>query len=278
MTVTVAVPLHRSRRWVDNVEANVRRLPAEVTEVLISDATVEDDAAEVLSARLADDDRVTVLARAEELTWFEHYQDLVERATGDLCSWLPHDDDFDASWVPALRAGLAENPTAWLAFGRVLGVRADGATATTWQPPPIRSGLLEGVEVLDLALAQQAWQPFRGLFRRREVLAAGIGMEPYGDYPGVDMTWTLAVGLRSGWVSVPTTSTRKRYHDANTHTTFRQAPGDHQRAALEMVRRFGPGGVEGARMRLTARRATLRVVSRHQTSRVRGRLHRLLPR
>ena len=270
MTVTVAVPLHRSRRWVDNVVANVDRLPAEVTEVLISDRTLEDDAAELLTARLAHDERVTVLARHEGLTWFEHYQDLVERATGDLCTWLPHDDDLDASWIPRLGAALAAEPTAWLAFGRVVGVRADGVTATSWQPRSIRPGLLEGVEVLDLALAQQAWQPFHGLFRRREVLAAGIRMESMGAYPGVDMTWALAVGLRSGWVSVPTTSMRKRYHDTNTHTTFRQAPGDHQRAALEVVRRVGPPGLQGVRMQLRARRATLRVVARHQVRRVRG--------
>jgi len=65
--------------------------------------------------------------------------------------------------------------------------------------------------------------------------------------------WLLAVGLRSGLVYDGRASNRERYHDSNTHTQWRNDPGDYQRSVLEILRRHGPGGLTGAAMRMKTR-------------------------
>jgi hypothetical protein len=249
-TITVAVPLHASSRWVDNVVHNVRALPAAVTEILVSDRTCLDDAAEQLRAQLADDRRVTVIAEPVDLGWEEHYQLLMEQATGDLLMWMPHDDVFDPSWVPTLATALETHPQAWLAFGRLEPVLVDGVTPRPgWRPRPRQSGVIAGRAALQMMLQGDMGVPFRGLFRRREVLGAGLRLQPAGTFPAVDMLWVFSVALRSALVFDDRTVTRKRYYPTSTHARWQGLPGDRQREALALLRRYGPGGLRGAAMR-----------------------------
>jgi hypothetical protein len=90
----------------------------------------------------------------------------------------------------------------------------------------------------------------RGLLRRAEVLDAGIRLAPSADgYASVDIPWVVAVGLRSGFVHDPGTSTIKRFHADSAHATWgEQEPGSHERALRDVVRRHGPGGFQGLAM------------------------------
>lgn len=174
-SVTVAIPLHGSARWVENVVANVRALPPLVTEVLISDQTCLDDAADRIREHLADDARVRVRARPAGFGFVEHYQWLLEEASGELFMWMPHDDIFEPAWVPTLVAALAEHPRAWLAFGRLEWVEADGVTPVERAPFRLRRGRLDPWTSVRMLLVGRSYHAFRGLFRRRAVLAAGSG-------------------------------------------------------------------------------------------------------
>src|SRR5687767_3679351 len=89
--LTVAVPLHRSARWVSGVAENLRSLPADV-HVLLSDATHDDDALAQLQTLFRDDHRVCVLRAAapSEKGWRAHYNHLLEQADTELFAWLPH--------------------------------------------------------------------------------------------------------------------------------------------------------------------------------------------
>lgn len=275
MTITVVVPLHASMRWVDNVEANVRALPSMVTEVLLSDRTAVDGAAEVLRTRLADDPRVSVVREARGLTWPEHCQLLVEEASGDLAMLMPHDDVFEASWVPVLAEALDHHPRALLAFGRVVMVEAEGVTPHTgWQPRLLLPGEIHGLDAVRLVADGELGVPFRGLFRRREVLDLGIRLESptasRGRHPGVDQLWALAIALRGGLVVDDRVVTRKRVHPESATAVFGLgAAGSLQRDAMAVVRRHGPGGTAEARMQAVLWRAWAAARLRHVRARAR---------
>lgn len=257
-TVTVAVPLHRSAPWVDTVLQNVRNLPDEVTEIVLSDRTCVDGAASRLATLLGDDPRVVVVAEETGLGWAEHFQLLLEEAHGDLFMWMPHDDHFAPSWVPTLVQALLDHPTAWLAFGHMDCVQLDGTTpAGTWPHPP--PGLVQGWGVLRMMLQGEMGVPFRGLFRRREVLASDLRMAPSDRMHGVDMLWAFSLGLQSAMVYDDRTTTLKRFYATSTYASWgAERPGVHEAETLRLLREHGPGGLHGAAMRAVTRLAWVR--------------------
>jgi hypothetical protein len=257
-TVTVAIPLHASAPWVDNVVENVRALPPSVTEIVVSDRTCVDDAASRLQALIADDPRVTVVADPVGLGWEDHFQLLLDEAAGELFTWMPHDDVFESSWVPTLVAALEANPEAWLAWGRIECVERDGVTPAGAWPDP-RSGLIQGWDALRMMLHGEIGQPFRGVFRRQEVLDAGVRLRASDGFHGVDQLWVLAVALESALVHDPGTVTVKRFYPTSACATWgAERPGAHEQEALAVLREHGPGGLVGLAMRWRTRLAWLK--------------------
>jgi GT2 family glycosyltransferase len=270
-TVTVAIPLHGSARWVENVVANVRALPPLVTEVLISDQTCLDDAADRIRERLADDPRVSVRARPAGFGFVDHYQWLMEEASGELFMWMPHDDIFDPTWVPTLVDALAEHPQAWLAFGRLQWVEVDGATPIEREPFPLGRGRMDLWTAVRILLVGRSYHAFRGLFRRRAVLAAGVRMNAETSITNVDQEWVFAVALLGGIVYDDRTVTWKRRYTGSTATTAewrRQHRGSNGQAAVHLLRQHGPGGWRGfvlqasAHLFDAAQRARLKIAQR----------------
>lgn len=257
-SVTVAIPLHNSLVWIDNVVANVRALPPMVTEIIISDQTCLDDAAEQIAAQLADDPRVVVLAEDAGLGFVDHYHLLLEKGRGELFMWMPHDDIFDPQWVPTLAKALEAYPNAWLAFGRLRSVEIDGVTPTgrgERMHMVVAPGEIEGWAALEFMLRGWMGYPFRGLFRRELVLAAGVLMEPDSAIVGVDKEWVFAVALHSALVYDDRAVTWKRRYAGSTAASqeWRASySGDLGKATLGVLRRHGPPGVEGFTMRAYA--------------------------
>jgi hypothetical protein len=250
-TITVAIPMHGSARWIDNIVSNVRALPPMVTEVLISDQTCIDDAADLVRELLIGDPRVTVRAEAAGLGFAEHYQQLLETAEGDLFMWMPHDDIFDPGWIPTLSAALAAHPKAWLAFGQLRHVGIDGVTPNQSQPYPIPHGIISPWTTIRLMVSARLHIPFRGLFRRQKVLSANIHMDPNTSVVAIDKEWVLTVALHAPLVYDDRTFTLKRYHEDSTHKTplwKSQHRGSVQQAAIRLIRNYGPGGIKSLSM------------------------------
>ncbi len=272
-TITVAIPLHGSARWVDNIAANVRALPKMVTEIVISDQTCLDDAADQLRVRLADDPRVVVRAEPGGLGFADHYQLLLETGIGDLFMWMPHDDVFALDWVPILASALDAHPEAWLAFGQLHDVEVDGVTPIAVLPFTFRPGLIAGRTAVRMMVEGLSWVPFRGLFRRREVLAAGLRMDPAACHTAIDSEWVFSVALRSGLVYDDRATTWKRRYPGSTHTSplwQSQHRGDTTLAAVALLAQHGPAGFNGAALRSYARRA-------RSLHRLRARVSRVTP-
>ena len=251
-TVTVAIPLHGSAQWVDNVVLNVRALPPMVTEVIVSDQTCIDDAAAQIAIRLADDPRVTIRAQAVGLGFAEHYHQLLDSASGELFMWMPHDDIFDPGWVPTLVAALVAHPQSWLAFGQLQFIEKDGITPIQITPLPVRPGVIPPLTTVRLMMGNWMGYPFRGLFRRQKVLAANIRMDPDTSLVAIDQEWVLSVALHAPLVYDDRAITWKRLYKGSTHTTSLwqiQHRGNAQQAAARLLRLYGPTGIAGVGMR-----------------------------
>lgn len=256
-SVTVAIPLHASKRWVGNVEATVRALPACVNEVLISDRTCVDNAATDLAERLADDCRVRVVREPAGLHWVDHCQLLIDSASGDLVTLMPHDDLFDAAWVTVLSQALERHPEALLAYGRMDPVEEDGVTPVVgWLGPMPVPGPISGRAALREFQRGHLGVAFRGLLRRRAVAGAGIRLRHPDWYPApggyhlVDQAWVLAMAMNGGIVFDDGTWTRKRIHPGSFIANHPgPGPKDPNRAALAVLRRHGPTRVRGRALR-----------------------------
>lgn len=265
-SVTVCVPLHASLDWVDNVVASVRRLPPVVTEVLVSDRTMVDDAAARLRLLLADDPRVRVIEEVRSCWWPEHCQMLIEESAGDLVMIMPHDDLPEPGWVTALIDALERHPAAVLAFGHVVLVDEDEGIPWRWQPPHPAAGLIPPAAAVPLLLGGAAWLGFRGLFRKQAVQDAGITLSSPRDFPqrgyrGVDELWVLALALVGGLVYEPGTEVRKRMHGSSaTSLTAAPRPGAREFAALPVLWRHGNRNrsADTVRLLLAGTRARLR--------------------
>lgn len=269
-SVTVCIPLHNSARWVENVELNVRQLPPSVTEILVSDRTMADNAAAVLRGRLADDPRVRVIEERRGCWWPEHCQLLLDEAAGDLVMLLPHDDTPDSAWVTGLVAALDRHPDALLAFGHVTLVDEDGHTPRRWQPSHPAPGLISADQAINLLIEDGAWLGFRGLHRKRAVSDAGLTLAtpsrfPRRGYWGVDQLWVFAMALSGGVIYEPAVGVRKRMHASSaTAVTGRATPGRRELAAIPALWRHADRGrVPGTcRLLLAGTRASLRELVR----------------
>jgi hypothetical protein len=243
MNITVAIPLHASLKWVDNIIDNVGRIPLNVERIVVSDRTCVDNAAEVLRQQFRHDKRVTVTWRDEGLSWPSHCQQLMDEDNSQYMMFMPHDDIFPQSWIPALHQMLQEHPEALLAYGRVQLVGEDGGTlagtSSFSQLPGIE---LEGLNAVNAFLRHEMWIPNRGLFLRKKVLDMGIRLDrtsetPWEGYRMWDEMWVLSMALRGSIVFDDRVVTSKRIHSQSATFLSPIPPlGSTPRAAVIVLR------------------------------------------
>lgn len=255
-SITVAIPLHASLRWVDSISTNIDSLPSSVTEILLSDQTCLDRAAEVLADRHRKDPRIRILMEQTNLDWASHCQMLIEEASSDWFMIMPHDDIFPPNWIPVLAEALDRHPQALLAYGHMETVEPDGITPYPhWTPPRQPPGVVNAWKAQQMIMEGKLHIPWRGLFRRQQVLREGIKMLPQSAYPnsrywGVDQLWVLAIALRGNLVHDPAAVTKKRIHSFSVSSTMPTArKGDAYTPARQVLARFGPRGWKGILMR-----------------------------
>jgi GT2 family glycosyltransferase len=252
-TITVAIPLHASAKWVDNVVSNVRRLTAIVTEVLISDQTCLDDAAEQIRSLLFDDPRVKIYADPRGMQFHEHYQFLLEQASGTYFMWMPHDDIYEPSWVPTLAKALDQHPEVWLAYGQLKYMQMDERTIIFNSPFAFKSGTLSLITSIRLLISRRSAIAFKGLFRREKVLLAGIKMDPATSLVPIDIEWVFTVALHGKLFLDKSTTILKLLHPDNTFKTKAwksQRRGNELQAAIALLKKYGPKGINGMILRL----------------------------
>ena len=264
--LTIGVPLHRSRPFVDVVSANIAAVDREDVEFLVSDRTALDDAVEALAARHAGDRRMVWLRTADGVDWVDHCNALLRRARGAYFCWMPHDDSFPPDWVAALLSCLEGDPGALMAFGRVEPIVADGGPTGygRYRHPDASTGR-DAWSVDDAVAMLTRWKAgyaFRGMFRRDPVIARGLYLPRTRDGYDADVAWIFGMALLGRLRYVPEVSCLKRYYAASAHRTWKRRPAHHLSLGWALARcaiRYG-GSVDAtltalaAATRLTARR------------------------
>jgi hypothetical protein len=218
---TVAIPLHASARWLDVVGANIDRLSGHA-HVVVSDPTGLDDTLQRLRSGREHLEGIEWRTSPTAPGWVAHCNALLaEAATTEYFMWLPHDDDVDADWIRESEAALDADPSAVLAVGQTEAVGEQGSIGLLEIDPrtghpdrEVRLGAVADIWIDgDLSTLGVA---FRGVFRR-----LGAPHLPQLDDVGswADLVWAGAFLNRGPFVAIPARYV-KRYHDANTHSTW----------------------------------------------------------
>ena len=258
--VSVAIPLYRSARFLDRIVHNIEVLDHPDVEVIVSDRHGEDDAIQRIAERFRGDARVRTIAAADRLTWASHYNWLLREARGDYVMWMPHDDEFPAGYVSTLATALDDDPAAVLAYGRIRRVDEHGVPLMPEMSPLPQTGdgAWSAAAASRLLLHRDTEQPFRGVFRRNVVLAAGLWIRETRDAMSEDAYWTFALALRGPFRFVPASSCRKYYYAASTHARW----GPMRLAHIADGRRVMRAYVADAPLPAPERRGVLRAIDR----------------
>jgi glycosyltransferase involved in cell wall biosynthesis len=235
--VTVAIPLYRSKTFLDVVTANLNELSDPDLEILISDRHLNDDAIDVLESRFGADSRIRFLRARDGIGWVGHFNELLRAARGEYFLWMPHDDTFPPDYLPRLVDALDRNRDAVLAFGRIDSAWHEprGQPAPAHPDPPLDPGEPWTIRVV-LRLTTE-WNPgiaFRGLFRRQPLRDRGLFIRPTHRGINADRYWVSATGMLGRWVFVPECLCTKRYHEEGTHTRW-ELTGRHHLDAFRVL-------------------------------------------
>lgn len=219
-TVTVAIPLHRSAPFVEVVLANIANIDVPGAEIVVSDRTVLDDAAERIRAATAGDPRVRVEVDRQGLGWVDHHDLLLARARAPLAMLMPHDDDFPPGFVAGLVAALAQAPGALVAFG---DLHADEVSYPA-PPPTLSRRPWRAREAAELLAHWSIGVPYRGVFRVDELRARQVRLRRVGDGAWCDELFVFEVALCGPLLHVPDVACTKRFHAGSTHQRWSIAP------------------------------------------------------
>ena len=133
--VSVAIPLFKSQRFLDCIIGNIAAIDYPNLEVIISDRHCADDAIELLTDRFRADQRIRFIKGSDQLNWVDHYNLLLQIASGQYFLWMPHDDLYPSDYIPQLVSVLESQPDAVLAYGRLEAVHLDNRSIS-WSLHP----------------------------------------------------------------------------------------------------------------------------------------------
>ena len=223
--VSIGIPLYKSRRFLDCIVANIEAIEYAPVEIIISDRHGDaDDTIELLKLKFTDDPRVRFISRRDELDWVEHYNSLLETATGEYFFWMPHDDSFPSNYISQLVAELEQNPDTTLAFGYIKTVSLEDTpdSLPVYPLPPLESEEAWSPRVaLRLLTSWNLGIPFRGIFRREAVIRDGLYIRPTRGNVLADMYWVFGLSLRARLAFVPACYCVKHYYPTSTHAHWR---------------------------------------------------------
>ena len=238
-SLTVVIPLHKGKPYVDQISSNINNIPAGV-QIILSDQTQEDDALKVLAERHARDPRITVRSKLSAPGWRIHANELIAETTTEYFSILAQDDIINSSYYPKLVSALRKNSKAGLAFGRieVLDYRKASVERHFFSGPPFQLGRNPPwVDAIELDRQWNLGIPYRGVIRKRI-------LQTIDETPGdrfADQIWVFGMALLEPMVEVADAIYTKPYHHNNIHTSWEPLVGDERLYFLrrEIERRLG---------------------------------------
>lgn len=250
--ISVGIPLYRSRPFLGSLRENLTALAAETdVEVIVSDRHGFDDALDILSAKWKHDSRFRFLKAFDRLNWVEHMNLLLCEARGDYFRWMPHDDCFPEDCLGPLVDRLDNDPAIVLAYGPTRGVDVEGCRVPERDRlhnfPVAPGGMWTLQHSLDLFWRGTCDGSFKGLFRRADVIDAGLLIRPTYELVHAERAWLFGLSLLGGLAEESASTYLKRYHTDSVHAKWRPRRRHTISTTLTMcgyLRDFGPGRYE----------------------------------
>lgn len=233
--VTMALPLYKSRRFLDIITENLDALDYPNLEILISDRHCADEAIDILQARYGHDPRFQFLRARDEINYVEHFNSLLCAATGAYFFWLMHDDSYPPQYITVLANALNEHPDAILAYGGIELLRPDGSreiiksqvsNRTKWNTREIFRRFLDGHLLLAV----------RGLYRLAPLRQRGLLIQPTRDLFAADFLWTFATAFMGRWIFMPELCVQKRIYPTSALGHWHSHTAPHTLAEAKALR------------------------------------------
>ena len=224
--LSLAIPLYKSMPFIDNIRLNCEALTSMPNiEIIISDRHCLDDTIDHLKKEFGQDPRFKFLTSTDALTWTAHVNLLLSIARGTFFRVMPHDDIFPPGSLELLVQRLEKDPTVILAYGptRALDVNGDRIP----QRDRINTSPVAPFEPwqfkYSLAFNERGYcdGAFKGLFRRKEIIEAGLYIRSTYELVGAERAWLFGMSLLGGLGEESNSIYLKRYHSQSTHAQWK---------------------------------------------------------
>lgn len=218
--VSVAIPLYKSLRFIDIIVANIKAIDYPNVEILVSDRHCADNAIEILEEQFKGDSRCKFYKATDQINWPEHYNFLLQIATGQYFCWMPHDDSYPADYISQLASCLDKHPETLLAYGKMQTIDLNNQRIENkflHELPVDENDDWTMLVAIKLLVFQHLETAFRGVFRRDAVMHAKHFIRPTGRTVGCDTYWLFGLALLGRLQYVPTCYCLKRFYGDSTH-------------------------------------------------------------
>jgi len=188
-------------------------------EILLSIDKSDDESEKVCREYLTKNDRSAKLfVHDKRLGWVGNCNFLLEMARGDYTCIIPHDDLIEAQYVEKLLAGFVKYPLASNCYPAVITF----GTVDSVIEQPSTIGTLEE-RILNVINYHQNAVSFRGLVKRISERALRLLRTDQLNDMKADSIGILQHAIVGELRYIPDVVYKKRFHEKNTHVTWRGA-------------------------------------------------------
>lgn len=223
--VTIAIPMYRSARFIEQLIATVESIRDPGVEFLFSDQHLFDDAADQIRDHFRSDSRVRVVTSGDAVGWSENYNLLLKSANGRYLRWLAHDDSLppegltrqveimDANpdaiglAVNIQRVDLENHPLSLIDQSRIRPVQAD-------EPWTLR-------HAIEIFANRRYGGAVKSLWRRLALVENDLWIRPTLDLNQPERVWLFGVALHGRMLHDPQYVYRKRVYPESTSARWK---------------------------------------------------------
>lgn len=211
--VTLAMPVRNGARFMEAALASLLAQTFTDFELLILDNASTDATPEIARRAAASDRRVRYVRNPTNLGAGGNFNRAAELATAPLFKWCAHDDLVSPDYVAACVATLAAHPDAVTAYGRLVGIDAEGReTGHTEELLPPQTGTPAWRRFRALMYRQGLDAAIFGLHRREALLATSL----HRPYYGSDCALLAELALLGPFVLAPGATLYNRDHPSRS--------------------------------------------------------------
>ncbi len=221
------IPLYRSRRFLEIIQANIDAHLELGAEVIISDRHLLDDTTTILAERYRSEPDVKIISAKDELNWVDNINLLISECQCEYFRITPHDDTATAESSRLLVEALDRERTAILAYGVVRACTLDGHPLpkkdhlNASEKPGVAEWNMEAA--LSLFWTGRYGGSFKGVVRAEAVRESKLLIKKTPTLVHAERAWLFALALRGPFTFVPDSVLVKRYYEDSTHRSWKHS-------------------------------------------------------